>query len=405
MTPTFTTDWFSKVSPYWEYHVIPRLRGFTAARWLEVGSYEGRSALWTLENVLRGPDSKIDCVDLWCGAYEEIFDANVADVGTGRLQKYKGKSAIVLPTLKPHSYHGAYVDGSHSEEDVTRDLDQVWNLLRDGGVLVVDDYASGEYPDVRRVVDAFLTEKTGCYILLHKTWQVILVKSDARRSSFFEITCTTPFQEMLVRASLRISPRTIVDVGASDGNWSAMASAVWPHTDFLLVEANPVFEEDLRAFCAWRGPKFSHTLVLAAASGGEAKCKFHEDNPYQGVDLDSGPRSKVIQTAALDDLVASGGFSPPYLVKLDVHGQELPVLQGATRILEQACAVVVEVYCWRQCVGSLRFWELCQYMEWLGFRPSDLTDPLYRPYDGRLCQVDMLFERIDAVGMDTSRYA
>lgn len=407
MAPTFTSDWFSKMSPYWEYHVAPRMRDVTDTRylrWLEVGSYEGRSALWTLDNVLQTKPSTIDCVDTWGHPYEALFDANTAEaVAAGRLRKYVGKSCVVLPNLRPRSYHGAYVDGSHAEEDVALDLEHVWNLLRDGGVLVADDYASDEYPGVRRAVDAFLGSHFGHYVLLHKAWQVILVKSDIRLDSFYELAHPEgPFQWMLAQASLRVSPRTVVDVGASDGRWSEMASAVWPRSDYLLVEANPTFETALRRTCA-KNSRFSYKMVLAAASAGEASCKFHDDNPYQGVDFGTGPGARLVPTATIDELVQ--GFPSPYLVKLDVHGQELPILQGATKVLADACAVVVEVYCWRQCTGSLRFWELCQYMEWLGFRPSDLTDPLYRPYDGRLSQVDMLFERIDAVGMNTSRYA
>ena len=40
----------------------------------------------------------------------------------------------------------------------------------------------------------------------------------------------------------------------------------------------------------------------------------------------------------------------------------------------------------------------------LGFLPSDLCEPLRRPLDGRLVQVDMLFEPEGAKFMDTARY-
>ena len=48
--------------------------------------------------------------------------------------------------------------------------------------------------------------------------------------------------------------------------------------------------------------------------------------------------------------------------------------------------------------------DMCRRMERFGLRASDLCEPLRRPADERLYQVDMLFERIDAPGMLTGGY-
>lgn len=81
---SFTTDWVTQFVPSWTKHVLPVLAGRPGVRWLEVGSFEGRSALWTLDNVLTGPGSEITCVDLWQrmwlqkSDFEQRFDENVA---------------------------------------------------------------------------------------------------------------------------------------------------------------------------------------------------------------------------------------------------------------------------------------------------------------------------------------
>jgi FkbM family methyltransferase len=212
------------------------------------------------------------------------------------------------------------------------------------------------------------------------------------------------FPALLARAKARVSPQTIIDVGASNGSWSLMARPHWPDAHYLLVEANPVFLPDLHTLCE-KNQEFDHVSALAGASDGEAACQFNKENPFQGILLGDSPEGELVSAITIDSQVREKNLKGPYLLKFDVHGHELAILQGAQKTLLNTCAIIMEVYVWRQGVGSLRFWEMCSYLEYLGFRCADLCEPLYRPYDGRLSQVDMLFERIDAPGMDTSRWA
>lgn len=212
------------------------------------------------------------------------------------------------------------------------------------------------------------------------------------------------FTALLERAKTRVSPRTIIDIGASNGCWSLMAKSSWPDTRYFLIEANPHFLPELQAVCA-ANSRFDHVLALAGATDGQANCRFNKTNPFQGIDLGDLPEGEMVNAVTIDAQVRTKKLVGPYLIKFDVHGHELAILQGAQATLLDTCAIIMENYCWRQCVGSLRFWEMCSYLEYLGFRCTDLCDPLYRPYDGRLSQVDMLFERSDAHGMDQARWA
>ncbi len=64
--PEFTVDWFSQHIPNWE-----RLRQVLPARskFLELGSFEGASACWMLQNLL-DDDGELYCVDTWKGSPE-----------------------------------------------------------------------------------------------------------------------------------------------------------------------------------------------------------------------------------------------------------------------------------------------------------------------------------------------
>jgi FkbM family methyltransferase len=211
------------------------------------------------------------------------------------------------------------------------------------------------------------------------------------------------FPSLLARLALRVTPRTIIDVGASDGRWSEMALASWPCARYHLLEANPVFRPSLEEACL-RRPEHSFTMALVGGEKSRVPCRFNLENPYQGVDVSEGPGSVLIDSTPVDAEVREHDLPPPYLLKFDVHGHETAILEGCPSTLPETCAIVMEVYTWRQGERSLRFWDMCSHLEKSGFLPTDMCEPLYRPYDGRLCQVDMLFERADAEGMNTSRY-
>jgi predicted O-methyltransferase YrrM len=119
---------------------------------LEVGSWEGRSAIAFLEIL---PLSRITCVDQFAGSpnhlhdpamqetlarLETRFDDNTSAYGS-RLRKIKDRSAAGLDrlTLEGHRFDMVYVDGSHRRDDVLADSFAAWRLLKIGGLLIFDD--------------------------------------------------------------------------------------------------------------------------------------------------------------------------------------------------------------------------------------------------------------------------
>ncbi len=52
---------------------------------------------------------------------------------------------------------------------------------------------------------------------------------------------------------------------------------------------------------------------------------------------------------------------------------------------------MVEAYNFTLRDGALRFHELCAHLDRLGFRSVDLADPMWRPADGILWQMDLVF--------------
>ena len=147
---------------------------------LEIGSYEGRSTCWLLENGLTDKGS-IVCVDPFSGmqAVEARFWSNVqATQGAEQtVSLFKKPSYKALAEMIGHKYvfDFIYVDGVHSAIGALTDACMAWGLLRSGGVMLFDDYLYPHEP-TKVGVDAFLAGFEGKYDLLFSNYQLAVKK-------------------------------------------------------------------------------------------------------------------------------------------------------------------------------------------------------------------------------------
>jgi hypothetical protein len=93
----------------------------------------------------------------------------------------------------------------------------------------------------------------------------------------------------------------------------------------------------------------------------------------------------------LDRLVSKMGLPDPDLIKLDLQGYELECLRGASRCLQHAEAVLLEVSFIPFQNGMPLIGEVIPFMGERGFRVYDISALWHRPLDGALAQGDFLF--------------
>jgi predicted O-methyltransferase YrrM len=143
----YTNQWFDPNVPAWKgFFAGWDQRPVTA---VEVGSYEGRSAVWLLENVLRHPDSRIHCIDVFADrdqpdSYWHRFEENLTPFAD-KVEVYQGYSFDYLTGFVRAGLRAdfVYVDGSHRAADVLEDLVLGFRILKPGGLMICDDYLGG----------------------------------------------------------------------------------------------------------------------------------------------------------------------------------------------------------------------------------------------------------------------
>jgi FkbM family methyltransferase len=134
---------------------------------------------------------------------------------------------------------------------------------------------------------------------------------------------------------LGFQPKTIIDVGVATGTPELYRT--FPDCYFLLVEPLKEFESDLVAILE----QFNGSYVLAAAGpkSGEASFNVHTTHmegsslykETMGTEAD-GYEIKV-PVIRIDDILNERQLAGPYLLKVDVQGAELSVLDGASKAL------------------------------------------------------------------------
>ncbi|AFY75127.1 hypothetical protein Syn7502_03256 [Synechococcus sp. PCC 7502] len=188
--------------------------------------------------------------------------------------------------------------------------------------------------------------------------------------------------------------KTVIDIGASNGCWTKVAKKYFPNASYFLVEANPYHLRSLENF---KSSVQNVDFILAAAGDTDGEIYFDASDPFGGVAFyedKQGLNNKVL-AVKIDSICKDKKLQSPYLLKLDTHGFEIPIFEGAAMTLEKVNLVIVETYNFDIAKNSLRFHQICQYLEEKGFRCIDICEPLFREKDNALWQFDLFFMRAD----------
>ncbi|GJE52618.1 hypothetical protein GOFOIKOB_5691 [Methylobacterium tardum] len=184
----------------------------------------------------------------------------------------------------------------------------------------------------------------------------------------------------------------VIDVGVATGTEGLYE--VWPDAHYVLVEALPKFKDDLVRIASSLGSCESINAFAGRAAGtadiATAPDQLHVHWPAD-IAPPEWPRASV-PVVTVDSLVARRlAISPSTqaVLKIDVDGAELDVLEGAKATLTCNCVVVIEAALLDE--HAARFGRIVNFMTAHGYEVWDILEPVLRPSDSLLWQVDLVF--------------
>lgn len=189
------------------------------------------------------------------------------------------------------------------------------------------------------------------------------------------------------------SPRQVIDVGAWTGTWTAECMTVFPDARYLLIDALPANRAALAAFCAAH-PNAAAWSGAAGAAAGTLQLFAHADqsSAFRASVPEWRGDPVTVEMRTLDSFLDGGTVAAPQLIKADVQGYELEVLKGASRALESAEAVLLEVSFRELYEGQPLAHEVIGHLAARGFAVADICS-YSQAADGSLLQSDLLFVR------------
>lgn len=180
-----------------------------------------------------------------------------------------------------------------------------------------------------------------------------------------------------LKVEKKFTPARILDIGAWNGFWTKNVKEIWPDAHYTCIEAGPKHEKRLKEITS------DYHIAVLGDSNRDVKMYLRE--------IDKGSKKKVTYTkgstlfgifknyearkmTTLDMLV---GKDAQYdLIKQDVQGAEIMVMQGAPDIFTRAKYVIQEVNLFKDKnfpdMPSEN--EMDEYMFQLGFNNSEIIE-------------------------------
>lgn len=206
-----------------------------------------------------------------------------------------------------------------------------------------------------------------------------------------------PFRDSMKQALIHLfqldyTPDIIIDVGTANGTYPLLD--VYPSARYLWIEPLIEFEKDLIKLTSRYDGKY--LISAAGKSNGSITLNVHDDllgsstlEEVDGKEVDGFPRE--IQLVTLDSLIDDYNLRGSVLLKIDVQGAELDVLDGAQELLNYCEVIILEVSFFKFQKNCPEFFDVINYMKNLSFVVYDIFDVNNRPLDNARGQIDVLF--------------
>jgi FkbM family methyltransferase len=188
-------------------------------------------------------------------------------------------------------------------------------------------------------------------------------------------------------------PSHVLDVGAYRGDWTKICLDVFPGANITCIEPQDECQENLREL-ATRNSNIQIIQMLLGRSVRDI-VPFNEMGSGSSV-LSNCQRGHTREMTSIDALIEWGYCQPPELLKLDVQGYELEILEGYKRHFDACQVIQSEISLVPIIEGAPLLHDVVNYLHERRFVMFDVDELIRAPSDGAVWQIDALFCRMDS---------
>lgn len=208
------------------------------------------------------------------------------------------------------------------------------------------------------------------------------------------------------------SVSSVVDIGANRGQFALVARHCFPEAVVTSFEPLPgpaaalaaVFSEGrpVAVIEAAIGPKLGQaTIHISKRDDSSSLLPITVKQHALFPGTEQAFESKV-RVGRLSDFLGAEALVPPALLKIDVQGYELQVLQGCEDVLDRFLWIYVECSFVELYAGQALADEVTNWLHVRGFRLQGVHQVQYDDA-GHTIQADFLFLRLEGAGQSSQR--
>jgi len=187
-------------------------------------------------------------------------------------------------------------------------------------------------------------------------------------------------------------PRSILDIGANTGQFYNESKSIFPNVYYYLIEGN----ENCEIVLSTLNVDYSISLLSDCEKEVNFYIRKHEPrctgNSIYRENTSFYDDDQIIvekkYTKTLTSLIGDKQFD---LIKIDVQGSEIDIINGGIEIFKKSKGVLMEVSLieYNQNAPTKNF--VYEYMKNLGFEPVEVIGNINHPITYELIQQDILF--------------
>jgi FkbM family methyltransferase len=189
-----------------------------------------------------------------------------------------------------------------------------------------------------------------------------------------------------------LEPKSILDIGCNTGQFYREIKQIFPDAYYYLIDGNDQCEEAIKDL------NVDYSIALLSDSiksvdfyirKSEPTCTgnsiYRENTSFYD---DDQILIKKRTTTTLEHLLTDKTFD---LIKIDVQGSEMDIINGAIEIIKQASGIILEVSLVEYNQGAPLKSTVIEFMNNLNFKQTEIIGHINHPISHEPIQEDILF--------------